>query len=229
MYAREIDGRVYTFGVSGKLLRNALVMYDHQTGSEWAQILGEALTGPMTGARLGNLPASRMTWKEWRERYPNTLALKNPADEHGLYSPPRIGGGGTLKETISDTRLDSHQRVVGLLIKNTAIAYPYFELEESPALNDSVNGTPVLITLDPKTGSAAVFNRTIDGRVLTFAPVEYGRFEVKDNETGTRWDGLTGRAVAGSLKGSELVKMPFTAAYWFGWKDNFPTTQVYGE
>ena len=36
----------YTFGVSGRLLRNVLIMYDHQTNSEWSQLRGIALTGP---------------------------------------------------------------------------------------------------------------------------------------------------------------------------------------
>ena len=66
----------YTFGVSGRLLRNALVMYDHQTNSEWSQIRGEALTGPMAGTKLRHLAANQMTWREWRGRFPHTLALE---------------------------------------------------------------------------------------------------------------------------------------------------------
>ncbi|MCA9926812.1 MAG: DUF3179 domain-containing protein, partial [Anaerolineales bacterium] len=31
VYSREINGAEYTFGVSGKLIRNVLVMYDRQT------------------------------------------------------------------------------------------------------------------------------------------------------------------------------------------------------
>ena len=69
----------YTFGVSGRLLRNALVMYDHQTNSEWSQIRGEALTGPMAGTKLRHLAANQMTWREWRGRFPHTLALEKPA------------------------------------------------------------------------------------------------------------------------------------------------------
>ena len=229
MYAREIDGEVYTFGVSGKLLRNTLVMYDHQTGSEWAQVLGQALTGPMTGAKLAHLPAGRMTWKEWRKRYPNTLALENPADVHGEYSPPRIGGGGTLREAIVDRRLNSHQRVIGVLVGDAPVAYPSFELEASPVLNDVVDETHLLITFNPNTGSAAVFDRALEGRVLTFAPDGHQAHAIKDKETGTDWDSLTGRAIAGPLKGKTLTRVPFTAAFWFGWKDNFPATRVYGE
>ncbi len=228
MYAREIDGEVYTFGVSGKLLRNTLVMYDHQTSSEWAQVLGQALTGPMTGAKLEYLPASRMTWREWRQRYPNTLALENPADAHGEYSPPRIGGGGTLREAIVDRRLNSHQRVIGLIVGDTPVAYPRSELEASLVLNDVVDETHLLITFNPNTGSAAVFDRELEGRVLTFAPDGHQVHAIRDKQTDTVWDRLSGRAIAGPLKGKTLTMVPFTAAFWFGWKDNFPATRVYG-
>ena len=45
MYARPTDdeGRPLTFGVSGKLWRDALVMFDRQTGSLWSQISGDAI------------------------------------------------------------------------------------------------------------------------------------------------------------------------------------------
>ena len=39
VYAREIEGVEHTFGVSGKLIINALVMYDHQTNTLWSQFL----------------------------------------------------------------------------------------------------------------------------------------------------------------------------------------------
>ncbi len=44
MYAREVDGypTPLTFGVSGKLIMNVLVMYNRQTQSLWNQILGQA-------------------------------------------------------------------------------------------------------------------------------------------------------------------------------------------
>ena len=42
VYAREIDGETLTFGDAGKVLRNALVVYDHQTQSHWSQFIGEA-------------------------------------------------------------------------------------------------------------------------------------------------------------------------------------------
>ncbi len=75
MYAREINDQEFTFGVSGKLIRNVLVMYDRQTDSLWSQLLGEAVQGEMVGTKLEFLPAWMTTWEEWKALHPNTLAL----------------------------------------------------------------------------------------------------------------------------------------------------------
>jgi hypothetical protein len=75
VYAREIEGQEFTFGVSGKLIRNVLVMYDRQTGSLWSQLLGEAIDGDMVGASLSFLPSWMMSWKEWKAMHPDTVAL----------------------------------------------------------------------------------------------------------------------------------------------------------
>ncbi|NDJ87438.1 MAG: DUF3179 domain-containing protein, partial [Chloroflexi bacterium] len=52
VYARDLNGVVYDFGVSGKLIMNTLVMYDRQTESLWSQILGEAVEGDLRGEVL---------------------------------------------------------------------------------------------------------------------------------------------------------------------------------
>ncbi len=231
MYAREIDGREFTFGVSGKLLRNTLVMYDHQTASEWGQVLGEALTGPMTGTKLEVLAASHWTWKEWRDLHPETLALEKPdylvRDPYETYY--ESDDAGIIGETVNDDRLGAKEHVIGVLIGETPVAYSYEALGETPVLNDVVGESELLITFDVDTRSVAVFDRTIGGKILTFTHVENDDALIKDVESGTTWNKLTGQAIAGPLNGSALTQMPFTTAFWFGWKDNFPETLVYGE
>ena len=51
------------------------MLYDHQTGSLWSQILSEAVTGPKTGTALKTFPLIETTWKDWKEQYPETLVL----------------------------------------------------------------------------------------------------------------------------------------------------------
>ena len=63
----------------------------------------------------------------------------------------------------------------------------------------------------------------------TFAPVGGAGYEIKGKETDTLWNAVTGRAIEGPILNKSLDKLPFTPAFWFGWKDNYPDTLVYGE
>ena len=53
MYDREVEDKELTFGVSGKLIRNVLVMYDRETESYWSQLLGEAVDGELFVVNYG--------------------------------------------------------------------------------------------------------------------------------------------------------------------------------
>ena len=86
MYVRPtVNGKVSTLGVSGKLWRDALIMYDRESKSLWSQILGEAVAGPAQGNRLEELPSQLTTWKDWSQRHPDTLVLKRPRVSSSKY------------------------------------------------------------------------------------------------------------------------------------------------
>lgn len=52
-----------TFGITGKLVNSNLLMYDRQTGSQWPQLLGQAMSGPLKGTKLDTVPLVWTTWK----------------------------------------------------------------------------------------------------------------------------------------------------------------------
>ena len=96
MYERPVlaDEEPTTFGVSGKLWRSALVMYDRQTRSLWSQVNGTAMVGGSEGTKLAELPSTLTTWGEWRHRHPDTLVLvKTAARAVGVSVVPRAGLG----------------------------------------------------------------------------------------------------------------------------------------
>lgn len=74
-YDPIIEGKRYTFGVSGKLYKSNVLLYDHQTESLWSQILTEAVTGPKTGTALKTFPVVETTWRSWKKQHPDTLVL----------------------------------------------------------------------------------------------------------------------------------------------------------
>jgi hypothetical protein len=143
VYAREIDGEEYTFGVSGKLIMNVLVMYDRQTGTYWSQLLGEAVEGPLVGTKLEYLPSWQTTWAEWRGQHPDTLAINkgtsSSADSYaGYYMSSQAG---VIGETTRDDRLYVKEWVIGVDWNSEQVAYPYSHLNDAPVVNDTVGGT----------------------------------------------------------------------------------------
>ena len=228
MYSRDIAGKEYTFGVSGKLIRNVLVMYDRQTGTLWSQLLGKAVEGELEGAELEFLPSWMTTWEDWKTRHPDTLALRKGyfGDRDPYQSYYLSGQTGVIGETFQDDRLYVKEFVIGVEIGGIAKAYPFSSLNDEPVLNDEIDGVPVLIVFNTDTGTGVAFSRKLNGDSLTFDPD--GNLEMIDRETGTRWDGLSGVGLAGPLANQQLERIKSTPSFWFGWKDLHPGTGVYG-
>ncbi|NDJ86322.1 MAG: DUF3179 domain-containing protein, partial [Chloroflexi bacterium] len=61
-------------------------------------------------------------------------------------------------------------------------------------------------------------------RLSEFAPASG---QMKDRETGSVWDAWRGEAIAGPLAGEVLRRVDSTRAFWFGWKDWYPDTDIY--
>lgn len=230
MYAREINEEAFTFGVSGKLIRNALVMYDRQTESYWSQMLGEAVAGPMAGTKLEFLPSWMMTWEQWKNLHPETVALdkegrRGSQDVYDSYY--ESSRAGVIDQTNRDGRLYTKEFVLGVELGDRAIAYPFGELSEEPVVNDSVEGHELLVVFDRDEAAGVVFDRNVEGELLTFIQGD-GTMTIVDEQTGTTWDGYSGTAIAGPLRGAELERVKSTTVFWFGWVDFYPETLIYG-
>ncbi len=229
MYAREIEGREFTFGVSGKLVRNVLVMYDRETESYWSQLLGEAIQGEMAGTRLEFLPSWMTTWGDWKARHPDTLALVKPfagaGDRYAGYY--QSGQTGIMPETIRDDRLYVKEFVVGVeLPGDLAKAYPFRALNAAPVVNDAVGEHQLLVVFNVDPLAWAAYDREVAGQLLTFSPGDEP-WILTDDQTGTTWDGFSGEAIAGPLAGTTLRRFKSTSSFWFGWTDFHPDTLVY--
>ena len=108
MYARDFENRPepITFGVSGKLIRNALVMYDRQTDSLWSQFLGVSVAGEFQGTALEPLSSTLTDWQTRKRLHPETIALDQGGQSFDPYSSYyRDTSAGVLGERNSDDRL----------------------------------------------------------------------------------------------------------------------------
>ena len=227
MYAREVDGRELTFGVSGKLIMNALVMYDRQTDSLWSQFLGEAVDGPMVGSKLGLMSSQLTTWSSWREEHPDTLALDTGGAVDDHYSDYYAGpNSGRVGQTTFDDRLIGKDLVVGIVGEKGQRAYAHKDLTRIRVVDDTFEGQDIVVAFDRRTGSTSVFDRHVGGRALTFSDGS-GSSEMTDAETGTVWNKLTGVATGGPLGGQRLTPFPHFDSFWFAWTDFYPGTELF--
>ena len=232
MYGRITNGEEHTFGVSGKLIMNALVMYDHQTRTLWSQFMREAVKGELVGTQLEVIPVTQTTWQAWKELHPDTLVL----DKNGRYGFDTYRGyyedsrAGVLGASEDDDRLNRKELVSGVEIDGQSKAYSFAALESEVIVNDTIAGQDALVYFDASSGTALVFDRTVGDVSLTFS-VEDGPGGVLtvfvDEETNTRWSAFTGVAIEGELKGERLKRAVSHLSFWFAWKDWNPDTELY--
>lgn len=236
MYDRNIAGRELTFGVSGKLHANSLIMYDHQTESLWSHLVGAAVAGPLKGAKLQPLQSIFTRWDSWRNLYPDTKVLSNGRSAFfGLRRDPyesyyRSSDTGIIPTRHQDNRIYPKEFVLGVVLNERARAYPYSVLSRQPVVNDSFQGVPLLVVFEAESATGVVFKRDLAGKALSFKKSpgsDRKQLSLIDSATGSVWEGLTGKAVRGPLKGTKLEPHPATPSFWFGWVDHYPKTELY--
>ena len=243
-FDRRLDGIIYDFGTSGLLRNSNLVMYDRQTHSWWQQFTGESIVGSQAGKFLTMIPASLISWGDFKSSYPRGSVLSRDTGEVRRYgSNPyagydRVYNPSFLYRGDLDGRLLPKERVAAVAIAGLDVAYPFSVLRTLQVVNDTHAGTDLVIFFEPdtlsaldestislssSTGATGVFLRELDGPTLVFSP---GGNRFIDAETGTTWD-ITGRGINGLLTGRQLTPVVHANHFWFAWAAFKPTTRVY--
>lgn len=205
-------------------------MYDRETGSLWSQLIGQSVEGHFEGAELNIMPSVQTTWDLWVSANPRSLVMdrgdRREADPYRRYYAD--SSTGIHGETRRDDRLDAKALVLGVTVAGTSKAYPFAVLDRTPIVNDVFNKVPLLVTFDRSSDTASVFSPTLRGDRLTFSVVNGAlRLSMRDAETGSLWDPLTGVALEGPLAGTRLERVASHYEFWFAWKDYRPETELY--
>jgi hypothetical protein len=174
VYDLENGGHRLTFGVSGKIYKSNLLMYDRETGSLWSQMLQRAITGPLTGTVLAILPVEHSTWEHWRTQHPSTLVLSpdtgykrdyglDPYREYVEAGRPTFRGSQDNRS--SKNRIRPMEPVLGIEIRGIARAYPFSLLKKKRAeFEDRLGDTTLVIHFDKESKAAYVMSQS--GTVL---------------------------------------------------------------
>jgi len=231
VYDRRVEDRVLTFGVSGKLADDDLVMYDRETDSEWKQSLGEAIAGPLEGAELTVLPAAMTTVERFRADAPDGEVLARPGGQSeaaGSGDDPEPieydddpyreyfegEGFGLAARRGADSRewdrtdLDPKAVVLGIERDGDALGFPLERVAAAGGVaTAAVGGAGVAVFATPD-GIHAFENPGFE-----FEPTDDpGRFEAD----GAVWDGATGD----SDDGRALARLPARRLFAFAWQDD---------
>jgi hypothetical protein len=236
VYERTVDGRTLTFGVSGKLADDDLVMYDRETGSEWKQSLGECIAGPLEGHELTARPGQVLSWGEFTAAYPDGVVLQ-PADEPSEAasdtdepSPVTYDeepyreyvesdgfgldahrGGQSREWTRED--LDPKTVVLGIERGGEAVGYPAPRVREAGGVvTDTVGTTPLVVFAAEELHAFANPGYAFDRRD--------GQFRAD----GAVWDPVTGE----SADGRQLERVPARRLFAFTWQDDHGPDAFYG-
>jgi hypothetical protein len=246
-----VDGELLDFGTSGKLYNSNLVMYDRQSGTYWAQATGQAIVGPYAGRQLAFVPAPIVSFADWRAEHPDGRVLSRDTGVERPYGEnPYVGLDRSERPFLfagePDPRLPATSRVLGIAgAGGDVVAFPYETVSAgavggSAVVMDRVGGERIAVfwkagtvsALDTErivsgrdVGSMAAYRPEAGGRDLTFEATSDG---IVDRETGSVWN-ILGRAVAGPLRGEELVPELAIDSFWFDWAAFHPQTRIFGQ
>jgi len=129
----------------------------------------------------------------------------------------------------SDTFLHEDDRILGLVIGDTAKAYPVRILNWHEIVNDTFGSTPVAITYCPLCGTGAAFHAEIAGSKLEFGVsglLYNSDVLLYDRQTESLWSQIRAEGVTGAFAGTALQQLPLVHTSWKSWKTNNPNTRV---
>ncbi len=199
VHRREVNGQAIVFGNQGDLWRNAMTLFDHETGSIWTQPTAEAILGERTGESLELLPSTLSTWADWKAQHPDTIAL----DVMTVSSGVRLG-----------------QLVVAASVNGEAVAVPFRDLRDAGAYSTVIAGEPVLFVADQDVDQWAVYSRVIDGDERA---LELRDGVVFDPASGYRWSPALGSSIDGQ---APLDRIPSFSSFAKDFENHFPDGEL---
>ncbi len=207
------------FGSSGFLYRSNKLMFDRKTNSLWNQFTGKPVVGPLVGSgfELKQRPVVITTWAEWKTQNPFTLVLDLDTGYNRDY-----GSGVVYKDyfasdelmfpvQVNQTVQNAKDYVFGIREFGASKAWPLAAFADSPVINDTIGGKPVVLLGNPESRTVRAFER--------------GEYEFKRDVDGT----LKSQGGASWVEGEDgltnateqvLARVAGHIAYWFAW-DNY--------
>ncbi len=215
-----------TFGVSGRLVNNNLIMYDRSTETWWPQVLATAVPGTWNeDPPIESLQEFRVvwtTWERWSKTYPDTQVLSREtgfarnydSDPYGSYNP-REGyyspeASPMFNSLSDDDRLQPKTVVLGARTSEGAAAFEKTTLAQEKLVPGEIGSTPVLAGYEPELDTGYVYKNP-----------EGAQFSYRDGEV---VDEAEETYAPDSLPLEPIIAFD---AMWFAWSGFYPDTTLY--
>jgi len=162
VFSADIGERTLSFGVSGLLYNSDVLLYDRNTNSLWSQLLAKAVSGPLKGTVLRQLPAQHTSWAAWRDEHPDTRVLSRDTGFRRDYSSSPYRGyersARLYFDVAHEAPRDFHPKALVLGVASDGVykAYPFDELRAAgkERIRDSVGGQDLVVVWNEQAVSA---------------------------------------------------------------------------
>ena len=125
--------------------------------------------------------------------------------------------------------LKDNEPVVALVVQSEAKAYPLQILIWHEIVNDTISGTPVMVSFCPLCNTAIALNRRLDGVTYDFGTtgnLRYSDLVMYDRQTESWWQQITGEAIVGALTGKRLTMLSASIVSWKDFRSTYPNGHV---
>lgn len=150
------------------------------------------------------------------------LNLKMAADKMFL-QPGQLILADATANTIPLDKL-----VLGIELNNEAKAFPIQLIAYHHQVRDTLGGKPIMVTYCSVCRSGRIFEPVVHGVPETFRLVGMDHFNAmfEDRTTGSWWRQVSGKAIAGPLKGSSLPELRSEQSSLKQWLKRYPGSLV---
>ena len=125
--------------------------------------------------------------------------------------------------------ISDDEAVLSLRVGEIERAYPIRIMAWHEIVNDVIDDVPVAVTYCPLCNSAVAFDRRVDGEVLEFGTsgaLYLSALVMYDRQTETLWTHFDGRAVIGTMVGTDLRLLPVATVSWRDFREANPSGEV---
>ena len=178
--------------------------------------------------------------ERWRAEWPKTdFSNASVSDWTEILSggPPKDGipaiDTPSFVGVAREGRLHDAEPVITVAMSDVVPrAYPIRYLMWHEIVNDTVGEQPIAVTFCPLCNSAMVFDRRVQGQVLSFGvsgKLRHSDMVMYDRETESWWQQAVGEGIVGVMTGVELRQLPVWMESWGDFRTRYPDGLVMEE